>query len=279
MTTQRRFAVLLGVALAFASAGPAFADRPTPAAAWRVAGVIGSSIEIVNPVGQRRSGLGLTGVELTLGDDQDGAASAMRLRIVSVASDRVEGVFLHELEALDASGNWQNVCGVDRDGRRLALFIEGHDLPDGRQVHVPGEVSITCSAGVQGKCLRAGYVPWGARPGGGSGEALFQTCTRMYRADYCGDGIGWTRNGMTIDPYDIYGIQRPEDPATLPFEAGWGPAGATCVHHTRVIARGGVAGLLARCPRLAALPSGASCTQAAATAGALMFNRSNDETP
>jgi len=263
------------VALVFAAAAPAFAALPPTQ--WRITGVIGSSVEIVDAAGQRRSGLGLAGAEFTLGGDDD-PKSALRMRIVSVSADRVEGVFLHELQALGDSGKWYNVCGVDRDQRRLALFIEGHDLPDGRQVRVPGEVSITCTAGVQGKCLRAGYVPWDRKHGAGGGEALFQTCTRMYRADYCGDGIGWTQNGMTIDPYDIHGIQRPEDPATLPFEAGWGPSGATCVHHTRVIERGGLSDLLARCPRLAAMPSGASCTPATAAAGALMFNRSNDHT-
>jgi len=244
----------------------------------RVERVVGSSIEIVNIAGQRRHGLALAGAEFMLGRGE-AAASTLRLRIVSVVADRVDGVFLHEVEALDASGAWQNICAPDREQRRLALFIEGHDLPDGRQVPVPGEVSITCTAGVQGKCLRAGYVPWDDRHGPGTGAALFQTCTRMYRADYCGDGIGWTRNGMTIDLYDIHGIQRPEEPASMPFEAGWGPDGATCVHHTRVIERGGVDALLAQCPRLALVPSGAQCTPSTAARGALMFNRSHDDAP
>ncbi|HEX8375443.1 MAG TPA: ADYC domain-containing protein, partial [Geminicoccaceae bacterium] len=126
--------------------------------------------------------------------------------------------------------------------------------------------------------IRAGYAPWDDRHGAGTGAALFQTCTRMYRADYCGDGIGWTRNGMTIDTYDIHGIQRPEDPATLPFEAGWGPDGATCVHPTRVKERGGLAALHAQCPRLAHTSAGAECTPDSA-GPALMFNRSHDERP
>jgi len=74
-----------------------------------------------------------------------------------VVEDPALGVWLHEIEAQAAAGRWQNICRADREHHRLALFIEGHDTPDGRQVRVPGQVSITCTAGVQGKCLRAGY--------------------------------------------------------------------------------------------------------------------------
>lgn len=267
--TPRRLAMSL--ALMAGASGMLAVAAPS---GWRVDAVVGSSLAIVDTAGARRAGLGLAGTELTLGDGTD----RLRLRIVSVVADRREGVFLHEVEALDATGRWQNVCAADAQQRRLALFIEGHDLPDGRQLRVPGDVSITCTGGVQAKCIRAGYMPWDDRLGAGTGAALFQTCTRMYRADYCGDGIGWTRNGMTIDPYDIHDIQRPEDPATLPFEAAWGPDGATCVHHTRVRERGGLAGLHAQCPRLARAPSGAECTPAAG-GSALMFNRSGNDPP
>ncbi len=235
--------------------------------------VVGSSLEVVDADGVRRAGLQLAGVELLLG-----AEPATRLRIVSVTRDPGSDVVLHEVEAQDSSGAWRNVCEPDRDNRRLALFIAGHDTPDGRQVPTPGQVSLTCSAGVQGKCLRAGYRPWDDAHGAGSGNTLFQACTRMFRADYCGDGIGWTRNGMAVDIFDVHGIQRAAQPATLPFEAAWGPDGAVCVHHTRVQQRGDLAALLAACPRLAAAPTGAACSEAAAAGlpGALLFNRSAD---
>jgi len=237
-----------------------------------VSRVVGSSIEIVDAAGHLHAGLGLAGLELTLGDN------GPRLRIVSVI-DAGAGVLLHEIEALHPAGGWANVCEPDRDQRRLALFIEGYDLPDGRQVREAGRVSITCSAGVQGKCLRAGYHPWDESRGPGTGQALFQACTRMFRADYCGDGIGWTRNGMPVDIFDVHGIQQAADPATWPLEAAWGPDGAVCVHHTRVLQRGTMAALLAHCPRLAEPPVGKGCTEAVARGlpGALMFIRSADE--
>ena len=50
-------------------------------------------------------------------------------------------------------------------------------------------------------------VPWDDSHGPGSGNALFQTCTRMFRADDCGDGFGWTKNGHLIDILDAHNIQ------------------------------------------------------------------------
>jgi hypothetical protein len=234
--------------------------------------VNGTTIETSDASGSLRSGLALAGSSLRIGEGE----GATTLRIVAVVEDAVPGVLLHEIEVQNAAGTWTNICEPDRDQRRLALFIAGYDLADGSQVRAPDRVSLTCSAGVQGKCLRAGYLPWDDSRGPGTGQELFQTCTRMFRADYCGDGIGWTRNGMAIDLFDRASIQRPAEPATMPFEAAWGPKGAVCVHHTRVSSRGDLSALLQACPRLAQAPNGAACTEAltAGMPGALLFNRS-----
>jgi ADYC domain len=100
---------------------------------------------------------------------------------------------------------------------------------------------------------------------------LYRTCMRMARADYCGDGIGATRNGTVIDLYDIAGIQRPETEAPMPFEAAWTPKGAICVRHTRLPDVVDLEKLVARCPRLAGAV-GETCSENAP--GALLFNRS-----
>ncbi|GEM_PF-1208691 len=271
IVSQLAALALLGLASTSSAAAAVDGERhATPEE--RVIRVVGTSLEIVDADGRHRSGQALAGVELVMGD----AGGAPRLRIQSVVNDGARGVTLHEVESLDASGTWNNVCEPDRDGRRLALFVEGYDLPDGRQVREPGRVSMTCTAGVQGKCLRAGYFPWDDSRGPGTGVELYQTCTRMFRADYCGNGVGWTRNGMAIDLFDVHAIQKPEEPATLPFEAAWGPAGALCVHHTRVPDRIGLKELIAQCPRLATARNGEACTEGAARSlpGVLLFNRS-----
>lgn len=93
------------------------------------------------------------------------------------------------------------------------------------------EVSVTfsCTTGVIGKCVRWGYAPWDV------GSDLHQTCTRLARADYCGNGISYTKTGTLIDYFDTQGSQKPV--GLYPFEAGWGPDGAVCVSHTRYDAR------------------------------------------
>src|SRR5207244_135325 len=67
-----------------------------------------------------------------------------------------------------------------------------------------------------------------------------QACTRMARADYCGNGTSHTVEGNLIDMYDNLGIrtrsvtaERGVDPSLLSFEAAWGPDGAYCLDHVR----------------------------------------------
>jgi hypothetical protein len=136
-----------------------------------------------------------------------------------------------------------------------------------------------------GKCVRFGYHPWQTRNlpqpvSHHDGEPvpsqldLFNTCIRMVRADYGGDGTGTTRNGMLIDLYDDYGIQAPDFDHRMTFEAGWTQDGAVCVSHPRVKENISLGEIAARWRRLAGR-TGASCTEETARSlGALLFNRS-----
>lgn len=108
------------------------------------------------------------------------------------------------------------------------LFLAGawdergdHDDSD------PSALTFACPSGVLHKCVSWGYQPWAV------GEELHQSCTRLARADYCGTGTPWTRDGTLIDVYDVAGVQSPTGEAGLSFEAGWGPAGAVCVSEPR----------------------------------------------
>ncbi len=62
-----------------------------------------------------------------------------------------------------------------------------------------------------------------------------EACTRMIRADYCGDGTSFTKDGTLIDMGDGVGVQSFETVSrpSFAFEAVWGPNGATCVSKTR----------------------------------------------
>jgi ADYC domain len=93
------------------------------------------------------------------------------------------------------------------------------------------------------------------------------------RADYGGDGTGYTRDGTLVDVSDQLGIQptesNPNHP-TLEFEAAWGPDGAVCVRRTRIPEVLSIEELAARYPRLVGR-IGPDCSEAV---GALIWNRS-----
>jgi hypothetical protein len=98
----------------------------------------------------------------------------------------------------------------------------------------------------------------------------YQACVRLVRADYCGDGIGHTRDNTPIDIFDTIGIQRDEPAPDMTFEAAWGPQGAVCVRHTRLPDVLDNAALAASCPR-PAHSIGEKCDE---TVPALLYNRS-----
>jgi len=107
-------------------------------------------------------------------------------------------------------------------------------------------VTIACRHYALAKCVEWGYIPWknatscNVTNGEKSCEVVslrdyHQTCTRMCRADYCGDGQGWTADGTLIDIWDNLSppIQARAAPE-WPVEAEWNIDGAVCVHGTRL---------------------------------------------
>jgi ADYC domain len=163
-------------------------------------------------------------------------------------------------------GSWSNLCQPDPDGRRLGFPLQGAFTPDGRHVDAPGRLLVTCTGGAEGKCVRFGHKPWGRAPDGTPLAPYYQACVRLVRADYCGDGVGHTRDGTPVDLFDRVGVQA--DGMTL--EAAFGPGGAACVRHARLPDVLGTDAPAAPCPRLAGR-LGEACDEAAP---ALLYVRS-----
>jgi hypothetical protein len=213
----------------------------------------------------------LRGVILALGD---GTGRQRRIRIDGVERDRQDTageVVLYTLSEQDSvSGEWRNLCLPDPDGRRLGFPLAGAFTSDGRYEADRGQILLTCTGGAEGKCVRFGYKPWGFGPNNVSLAPYFQACVRLVRADYCGDGIGHTRDGTPIDIFDRIGIQRNEPAPGMTFEAAWRADGAVCVRHTRLPDVLDSVALGAQCPRLER-SIGESRDEATP---ALLFNRS-----
>jgi hypothetical protein len=237
--------------------------------------VDGTAFHIRLPDGSVLAQEQLPGTVLTLGD---GTGAQRKIRIDAVehdARDPTGEVLLYTLSEPDAAtGEWHNACSPDPDGRQLGFPLAGAFTPDGRYVPAseatPGRILITCTGGAEGKCIRFGYKPWRILPDGLSLEPFYQACVRLVRADYGGDGVGHTRNGTPIDLFDRIGIQRDEIAPGMTLEAAFGPDGAVCVAHMRLVDAVSLDGLVQRYPRLVD-HVGADCDE---HAPALLFVRS-----
>jgi hypothetical protein len=195
--------------------------------------------------------------------------------------------FLYTLEQwVDDSASWQPACPADADGRRVAIPLAAIWDEHGDRSTSSAMFTFGCTTGVIAKCYRWGYRPWVT--GYGDLTTMHWTCTRMARADYCGDGVPHTHDGTRINMWDT--LPPPKGPiqshgGLLPplgmlFEAGWNTGGAVCLSRARWLLDDG--GLLASlCPDHLIPPGllGATvCDTASAVLGydpdARMFNES-----
>src|SRR5512132_1057192 len=234
--------------------------------------VVGSAFSITLDDGHLLTQDELVGVVLLVDDDGD---VSRPLRIDGVLHDPMDPageVMLYALSAPDPrTGAWQNICEADADGRRTGFPLRGSWTADGWYLSSEKGFSITCTAGAQGKCVRFGYKPWRTLPDGTSLEPYYQACTRLVRADYCGNGEGHTRDGTPIDIFDRVGIEVEEKVPGMLFEAAWGPEGAVCIGHVRIPELGSLVDLVASCPRLKSVALGRACRE---TPPGILFNSS-----
>lgn len=246
---------------------PVQADGP---ASVRSVTVDGTAFRVLMADGRVLPQASLPGTVLVLGI---GDGRNRRIRIDAVEPDPKDpaGAPLYTMSAQNpGSGAWENICEADPEGRRLAFPVPGAFTADTRYTPSADRFFITCTGGAESKCIRFGYRPWRTAPDGASLAAHYQACVRLVRADYCGDGIGHTRNGTLIDIYDRIGIQQPDPGNTLGFEAAFDANGAVCVRQTRLPDLLSLDRLGTQCPRLQGR-LGADCRE---SAPALLFVRS-----
>jgi hypothetical protein len=182
------------------------------------------------------------------------------------------------------SASWENPCtATSRVPQPRALAVPGVWDKSGARQEKAGRFTFACETGAIAKCVSLGYAPWASKDEQPL-AALHQACTRMLRADYCGDGRSHTLEGTTIDVYDSLGVQERTvessaafQPELASFEAAWGPEGASCLARTR---HGqAVESILASCPdrfepATVDLGGGDSCSLRRKGAGAaLLRNR------
>ena len=120
---------------------------------------------------------------------------------------------------------WQKLCS---DG---ALAVPGTWNTDrgvpGGGAYTPSSSDFTfaCRGRTIAKCVELGYR---AEPGD---TAHLESCVRLLRGDFCGDGTPYTADGTTLNLYDNIGLQA--DTNEWMVEGEWTPAGAICITKPR----------------------------------------------
>jgi hypothetical protein len=151
------------------------------------------------------------------------------LRVDRVAKDPNSDGQLYWLTTSEA-GEERPLCSSAEGAALSAIPLNGSWDQHGRW-RTDG-LTFACYNGVLAKCVRWGYAPWG-RVGDMPLRDYHQACTRMARADYCGDGVSHTRDGTLINMWDELGIQNSDRRDDLHFEAAWAPDGAHGIARTR----------------------------------------------
>jgi hypothetical protein len=269
----RRLGRLAALSLSVALAAGSVAAQETPAKVE----VVGTAFRLTMADGRVLAGADLVGAVLTLGD---GAGTGLKVRIDAVrpdAGDPADEVTLYALSVEDPpTGTWHDLCTPGPDGLALGFPLAGTWTPAGEHLPSGEGFSLTCTSGVIGKCVRMGYKPWAATANGMPLWAYHQACTRLLRADYCGDGTGHTRDGTPVNIGDRLGLQTFDPASAMSFEAAWGADGAVCVHRVRVPEAASLEELVRACPDRLTGKVGEACTAEAAlrTPETLILNQS-----
>lgn len=176
-----------------------------------------------------------------------------------------ESTFLYEIEQWNGS-TWVPGCPLDHNGQRFAIPVAAEWDESGTRSDSSTMFTLACTAGVIAKCYRWGYRPWVT--GYGDLAAMHYACTRLARADWCGDGVSHTTTGTWINVWDILPspgpIQHQETVEGMEFDSGWNGSGATCLSTARWAASGSV--IAAACPGKLPAPGqgGTACNSQAA---------------
>ncbi len=189
---------------------------------------------------------GIVGGEVVGGDQligarmigilSDGHALPMRIEWAELLPGASDDIWVYGVSYAHGRGRWSPLCGT---GAAIALTGTWNLAAGvtGGGAWSPSSSAFTfgCRGAALAKCVEHGYEPW-ATVSSTPLRDHHQACTRMMRADYCGDGTAWTKSGTLINLYDDLGIQT--DSTSWRIDAEWLPDGALCIDKRRDFRRG-----------------------------------------
>jgi hypothetical protein len=168
-----------------------------------------------------------------LGHRGDGGLVELRVDALTPGTGTNQDVWRYQVSYREPSdGHWYPICRNASGQPVEAIAVAGRwdyrqGLPGlgGAKYDDPHAFTFACEGAAIAKCIHIGYKPW-AHVGGRSLAAHHQACTRLIRADYCGDGTSHTVDGQWVDLFDALGVQRDTEDWTV--EAAWDTEGARC---------------------------------------------------
>ena len=185
----------------------------------------GTVLAGVTAGGQTVSGTDLVGSQW-VGQLSDGSTITLRIDGVTAGSGANADVLSYDV-AYQTSAGWSALCGGNAAIPVSGLFDYRSGVPGGGGF-TASSASFTfgCRGAAIAKCVELGYKPWLTIAGVGLGNHMV-ACTRLLRADFCGDGATYTVDGTEVDLYDGLGVQS--DTQSWNAEAEWTQDGARCV--------------------------------------------------
>jgi hypothetical protein len=170
----------------------------------------------------------------------------LRINNITV-SEQQDDVLVYDLtyRPKNSSNGWLPYCGANHvPAVPLKNYWDGET---GDRIDDPNVVTFACTNAVLAKCTLWGYKPWATadkcdpkdkkNKGKKCDEVSLtdhhQACTRMARADYCGDGTPATVDGTLIDIWDNLAPPVQTKFTDWKLEAEWTPEGASCLNYVR----------------------------------------------
>jgi uncharacterized protein YjbI with pentapeptide repeats len=203
--------------------------------------------------GKKVNGLDFIGVEFEA-EMANGTIVYLVVDNIQLDPNDLDGdTYLYTVSFLnEKTAAWENICEDENGLPTTAIPLvgrwadwEGYDeygVAGGSRIDDKDSLTLACRGAALAKCVEWGYKPWrtAMRCDVDTNTCVevslvdyHQSCTRMVRADYCGDGRAFTVDGTPIDAFDGIPIQESEMPAWA-LEAEWGEDGATCVDDYRL---------------------------------------------
>jgi hypothetical protein len=201
--------------------------------------VNGTSVNGTSVNGSTLTSASLPGGDFTgttwIGDLTNGGTIPLRID-GSVAVPAPNADLTSYYVSYQTTAGWSPLCGTEAGGSPIPAipmlgvwsYAQGV-VGGGGYTPDASKITFACRGKAIAKCIEMGYrPPVSGAPSAATSTERLVACTRLLRADYCGDGRSFTVNGTLINLYDNVGIQADAEPWTI--EAEWTSTGARCTN-------------------------------------------------